>query len=164
MLLKYTQDPSDTILLLSDLVDKSLVKVVEQSYYLHDLVLDFAKDELRKSRGKVQLVTSRQAQYLGTISVLEDYARAGEVLRGFYALMALWQSVEDMSGDKQLEVSTYGVKLKALGGSEPMESVAYTNWAAGRLFELQVGFQRARVVVTNQRGKLSSLSEALSGN
>ncbi|CAN0234238.1 unnamed protein product [Scytosiphon promiscuus] len=139
----WEQDPSDTILLLSDLVDKSLVKVVEQSYYLHDLVLDFAKDELRKSRGKVQLVTSRQAQYLGTISVLEDYARAGEVLRGFYALMALWQSVEDMSGDKQLEVSTYGVKLKALEGSEPMESVAYTNWAAGRLFELQGKFEEA---------------------
>ncbi|CAN0282434.1 unnamed protein product, partial [Scytosiphon promiscuus] len=79
---KSTQDPSDTTLLLSDLVDKSLVKVVEQNYYLHDLVLDFAKDELMKLRGKVQLVTSRQAQYLGTISVLEGYARAGEVLRG----------------------------------------------------------------------------------
>lgn len=125
------------------------MKVVEQSYYLHELVLDFAKDELRKLRGKVQIVTSRQAQYLGTISVLEDYARAGEVLRGFDALMALWQSVEDMSGDKQLQVSTYGVKLKALERSEPTEGVAYTNWAAGRLFELQVGFQCACVFFTS---------------
>ena len=142
-----TQDPADTALLLSDLVDKSLVRVVEQSYYLHDLVLDFAKDELRKLRGKVQLVTSRQAQYLGTISVLEGYARTGEVLRGFYALMALWKSVKDLSGDEQLEVRTYGVSLEAFEESEPTADKAYANWAVGRLFELQVGFQRALVVV-----------------
>lgn len=120
-------------------MDKSLVKVVEQDYYLHDLVLDFAKDELRKLRGNMQLVTSHQAQYLGAISVLESYARAGEVLPGFYSLMALWQSLEDLSGDKQLEVSTYGVNLKALEGSEPTKHLADINWAAGRLFELQVG-------------------------
>eukprot|EP00903_Cladosiphon_okamuranus_P015635 g14437.t1 len=59
----WEQDLSDTELFLSDLVDKSLVKVEEQRYYLHDLVLDFAKDELRRLRGKVQLVASRQAQY-----------------------------------------------------------------------------------------------------
>ncbi|CAN0439680.1 unnamed protein product [Ectocarpus fasciculatus] len=41
-------DPDDTALLLDDLVDKSLVKVDEHTYQLHDLVLDFAKDELRK--------------------------------------------------------------------------------------------------------------------
>lgn len=128
-------------------MDKSLVRVAEQSYYLHDLVLDFAKDELSKLRGKVQLVTSRQAQYLGTISVLEGYARAGLVSRGFYDLMALWKSVEDLSGDEQMEVRTYGASLKALEESEPTADVAYTNWSVGRLFELQVDFQRAFVVV-----------------
>lgn len=122
-------------------MDKSLVKVVEQSYYLHDLVLDFAKDELRKLERRVQLVTCRQAQFLGTISVLEGYARAGESLRGFYALMALWASVEHLSGDQQLEIGTYGGSLKALEESEPTADVAYTYWAAGRLFELQVSFQ-----------------------
>ncbi|CAM9564029.1 unnamed protein product [Laminaria digitata] len=139
----WEQDPGDTAILLSDLVDKSLVKAVEQSYCLHDLVLDFAKDELRKLRGNVQLVTSLQAQYLGTISVLEDYARAGEVLRGFHALMALWRSLEDLSGDKQLQVSTYGLNLKALEGSEPTADVGYTNWAAGRLLELQGKYAEA---------------------
>lgn len=109
-----SQDPSDTALLLSDLVDKSLVKIVEQSYYLHELVLDFGKNELRQLRGDVQLVTSRQAQYLGSISVLEDYARAGETLQGFYALMALWNVVEDLSDNQELEVSTYEARLKAL--------------------------------------------------
>ncbi|CAN0005428.1 unnamed protein product [Ectocarpus sp. 6 AP-2014] len=139
----WEQDPSDTALFLSDLVDKSLVKVVEQGYNLHDLVLDFAKDELRKLRGNVQLVTSRQAQYLGAISVLERYARAGEVLPGFYSLMVLWQSLEDLSGDNQLEVSTYGVNLKALEGSEPTNRLAYISWAAGRLFELQGKYTEA---------------------
>ncbi|CAN0306682.1 unnamed protein product, partial [Ectocarpus fasciculatus] len=43
-------DPDDTGLLLDNLVDKSLVKVEEHTYHLHDLVLDFAKDELRKLR------------------------------------------------------------------------------------------------------------------
>lgn len=113
-------------------------------------MLDFAKDKLRKLRGKVQLVTSRQAQYLGTVSVLEGYARAGEVLRGFYALMALWKSVEDLSGDQQLEVGTYRISLRASEESEPTADVAYTNWAAGRFFELQVGFQLVCVVATNQ--------------
>lgn len=129
------------------------MKAVEQNYYLHDLVLDFAKDELRKLRGKVQLVTSCQAQYLGTISVLEGCARAGEVLRGFYALMALWKSVEDLSGDRQLEVGTYRISLKALEESEPTADAAYTTWAAGRLFHLQVGFQRVWAVVANQTGE-----------
>ena len=130
------------------------MKVAEQSYYLHDLVLDFAKDELRKLGRRVQLVTCRQAQFLGTISVLEGYARAGESLRGFYALMALWASVQDLSGDQQLEVGMYGVSLKALEESEPTADVAYTYWAAGRLFELQVSFQRPFVVVMHQTSGL----------
>ncbi|CAN0515401.1 unnamed protein product, partial [Ectocarpus sp. 12 AP-2014] len=57
--------------------------------------------------------------------------------------MALWQSLEDLSGDKQLEVSTYGVNLKALEGSEPTKHLAYINWAAGRLFELQGKYSEA---------------------
>lgn len=69
----------------------------------------------------MQLVTSRQGQYLGTVSVLKDHARGGEVLRGFYALMALWQSLKDLSGDNQLEVCTYRVKLKTLAWSKPTE-------------------------------------------
>eukprot|EP00903_Cladosiphon_okamuranus_P015636 g14438.t1 len=81
--------------------------------------------------------------HLGTISVLEGYARAGEVLQGFYALMALWKSVEDLSGDQQLEVRTYGVSLKTLEESEPTADVAFTNWAAGRLFKLQGKYAEA---------------------
>ena len=124
-------------------MDKSLVKIAEQSYYLHDLVLDFAKDELRRLRAGVHVVTSRQARYLGTLSVLDDYARAGEVLSGFYALMALWRSVEELCGDKQLKLRTYEASLKPR--CELTEGVAYSNWAAGRLFELQVGYKHVDV-------------------
>ncbi|CAM9933909.1 unnamed protein product, partial [Ectocarpus sp. 12 AP-2014] len=127
-------DPDDTTLLVHYLVDKSLVKVEEHAYYLHDLVLDFAKDELRKLREKVRLVNSRQAQYLGRMSIVKDYAEAGEVLGGLYALMALWRSVEDLSGDNQLEASTYGATTKPSEESESSQDVADLNWAMGRLF------------------------------
>ncbi|CBN79677.1 NB-ARC and TPR repeat-containing protein [Ectocarpus siliculosus] len=136
-------DHDDSTLLLDDLVDKSLVKVEEHAYYLHDLVLDFAKDELRKLKERVRLVTCRQAQYLGRMSVVKDYAKAGEVMGGFYALMALWRSVEDLSGDNQLEASTYGATVKPSEESEASEDVAYLTWAVGRLFELQGKFAEA---------------------
>eukprot|EP00903_Cladosiphon_okamuranus_P008759 g8391.t1 len=99
--------------------------------------------QLRRVEKLVRLVTSRQAKYLGTISVLEGYARSGESSRGFYALMALWTSVENLSGDQHLEVCTYGVSLKALEGSEPTADVAYMMWAAGILFELQGKYEEA---------------------
>eukprot|EP00903_Cladosiphon_okamuranus_P005675 g5638.t1 len=175
----WDQDPSDTTLLLSDLVDKSLLKVVEQSYYLHDLVLDFAKDELRKLGRRVQLVTCRQAQFLGTISVLEGYARAGESLRGFYALMALWASVEDLSGDQQLAVGTGSsrkgkldeadpllvraieIQERALGPDHPELAVSLRN--RGRLFRAQGKLDEAdpllgRAIEIQERALGSSLA------
>ncbi|CAM9829498.1 unnamed protein product [Ectocarpus sp. 12 AP-2014] len=135
-------DPDDTTLLVHYLVDKSLVKVEEHAYYLHDLVLDFAKDELRKLREKVRLVNSRQAQYLGRMSIVKDYAEAGEVLGGLYALMALWRSVEDLSGDNQLEASTYGATTKPSEESESSQDVADLNWAMGRLFNSRASLLR----------------------
>lgn len=131
------------------MVDKSLVKAGEQSHYLHERR---AKEELGR---RVHLVTSPQAHYLGTISVLEGYARAGEVLRGFYALLALWKSAEDLSGDQQLRVHTYGVSLRALEESGPRAGAADTNGAAGRFFGLQVGI--AVLVVANHTGEQSGI-------
>ncbi|CAN0093988.1 unnamed protein product [Ectocarpus fasciculatus] len=57
--------------------------------------------------------------------------------------MALWRSVEDLSGDNQLEASTYAVTMNPSERGESSEDVAYLNWAVGRLFELQVGVPRA---------------------
>lgn len=80
-------------------------------YSVHDLLLDFAKKEIEGS-GDKESATSRQAQYLGRLDVFEAYSKmGGDCGCHNYKLMALWRSVEELSGDKELAVKTYNVSL-----------------------------------------------------
>lgn len=121
-------------------MDKSLVQGVEHKYRLHDLVLIFAKSKLRCLKTeRVVFVTSRQARYLSRLSVLREYAEI-EMQGGFYALMGLWASVEELSRDDTLQTTTYGAVLRELEASEATADTAAAYGAVGILFLLQVGF------------------------
>lgn len=85
-----------------------------------------------------EAATSRQAQYLGRPDVVHTYSDNGEVDGGVYSLMALWRSLEELSGDPGLEVKTYTNSLVDLEGSEATFDAATTYGAVARLFDLQV--------------------------
>lgn len=129
---------------MGQLVGRSLVQVVEHKYRLHDLVLAFAKSKLRCLKmGCVALVTSRQAQYLSRLSVLRKYAEAGEMLGGFYALIGLWASVEELSRDSTLQTTMYRAILCELEESEATADMLISYDNVGHLFYLQVGLSGA---------------------
>ena len=106
------------------------------SYRLHDLVLVFAKSKLRGSN-KVESASSRQAQFLGRLDVLQGYAKDGEASKGFYALISLWRSIEELHMDKQLCEETYEASLQDLSNDESLET-AFICQSLGRLLYLQV--------------------------
>lgn len=130
------QSIRDTELFLADLCAKSLLQRVDDCYRLHDLVLVFSKSKLKGS-GTVRSASDRQAQFLGRMVVVRGYAKIGETSEGFYSLIALWRSVEDLCGDKQLCEKAYHASLQDLGNDESSET-AFVCWSLGRLFVLQV--------------------------
>lgn len=83
-------------------------------YLVHEIVLDFTKSTIY---GEIkEAAMSRQAQYLGRLDVLKAYrSSAGKVNGDYFSLLALWRSLEDLSGDKSLEAKTYNDSLEALG-------------------------------------------------
>lgn len=116
-------------------------------YQVHDLLLDFAKSEINMERFRTikEAATSRQAQYLGRLDVVHTYSDTGELAGGVYSLMALWRSLEELSGDTGLEVKTYTTSLGALERGEATSDVASTYGAVARLFDLQVRLPREAV-------------------
>ena len=82
-----SQDPRDVQSSAKSLVARSLVQVRGDGYFVHDLLLDFAKNAIDPETKKV--ATSRQAQYLGRLDVLEGFYDGSTGLgRGYVSLMA----------------------------------------------------------------------------
>ena len=118
------------------LMGRSLLQAVGRGgYRVHDLLLDFARDRIRPAL--IELAAKRQAQYLGRLHVVRGYAGKGEHKEGFYALMSLWRSVEDLSHNPRLQFEEYHTSLQVLGEDESTD-VGDIFWALGRLFQLQV--------------------------
>lgn len=110
-------------------------------YSVHDLLLDFAKNAIDPETKEV--ATSRQAQYLGRLDVLKGFHDG----RGYLSLMALWRSLEDLSGDKELEVKTYESSLEELKESKANLAKAEHFNAVASLFHEQVGHSHAALSV-----------------
>lgn len=110
-------------------------------YRVHDLLLDFVKIRIKAYDGMVEVATTLQAQYLGRLDVVEGYKNpehgAGE--QGLFFLDALWRSVENLSGDSELEIASYRASLGELESSEATADLANSYSSVGLLFNLQVG-------------------------
>lgn len=122
-------------------------------YRVHDLVLEFLKDNIRGN--DVKKATVLQAQYLSRLDVVKEYVEPRSVLdadtmkpfakpehdpgrRDTSVLHALWLSVEKLAGDPGLENSAYRTSLRELGSLDAAEDVATSYFAVGILFKYQV--------------------------
>ncbi|CAN0270483.1 unnamed protein product, partial [Ectocarpus fasciculatus] len=135
-----TRDEAET------LVSKCLLRAVRGGgYRVHDLVLEFAKTSIRAEEETVEKATALQAQYLGRLDVLKSYRdpEHGAGDQGLFFLDALWRSVEKLSGDPELEVTSYRASLGELESLEATEAVATSYCSVWFLFNIQGKYPEA---------------------
>ena len=106
---------------------------------MHDLLLGFAKRQIGAFQEIRETATSRQAAYLGELRTLRAHADESAGYSGFSPLIALWGSLEELSGDKALVSNTYKAALAGFEPTEKMATVADNYHIAARLLELKVG-------------------------
>lgn len=102
-------------------MSKSLLQGVGGGgYRVHDLLLEFVKIGIKSDVDLLEDATERQAQYLRRLDVVKRYESLenGAGSQGFFFLAALWRSVEELSGDRNLEIASYSVSLKELEAFE----------------------------------------------
>eukprot|EP00752_Nemacystus_decipiens_P009200 g8218.t1 len=129
-----------------ELVSKSLLQDASGGgYRVHDLVLEKMKIKIKADVEVVGKAAALQAQYLGRLDVVTSYrdAKHGAGNRGWFVLDALWRSVETLSGDDGLEISSYLASLGELGSYKADADVAKCySWVAS-FFELQGKYTEA---------------------
>lgn len=110
-------------------------------YRVHDLVLEFVKNNIKEDADMVEKATAMQAQHLRRMDVVKGYtfSEHGACNQGLYVLGALWRSAEELSGDPGLEVASYRASLGELDSCEATVDVAECYSFVERLFYLQVG-------------------------
>lgn len=110
-------------------------------YRVHDLVLDFVKIKIKADVEMVEKATTLQAHFLGRLDVLKGYEnpKHGAGHQGLFVLDALWRSVEQLSGDPELEVASYSTSLGELESCEATAEVASCYSSVSFLFDIQVG-------------------------
>ena len=123
------------------LVGKCLLQDVGGGgYRVHDLVLAFVKIKIKADVEMVEKATTLQAHFLGRLDVLKGYKnpKHGAGHQGLFVLDALWRSVEQLSGDPELEVASYSTSLGELESCEATANVASSYSSVGWLFRIQV--------------------------
>lgn len=123
------------------LAQNALLREVEGFFYVPDLLLDFIKMKCR-SEGMHSLVEDavrRQAKYLSQPSVVREFEENEGLGTNLYSLTRLWRSLEELSGNDQLEVETYRDRLREVGEAESTD-VADMHALIGRLFHLEVSY------------------------
>ena len=113
---------------------------------MHEMLLDFVKGELElEGNGTLkQDSIAHQAQYLRRVDVVLRYHdptfRAG--IPGFSSLGSLWRSLEELSGNPELEATSYLFSLEAFEKSQASKGVVAVSYnAVGMLFHHQVRHQ-----------------------
>lgn len=125
------------------LAQNALLYEAEGSFFVHDLVLDFIKIECTSAE-KHELVKDavrRQTRYLSRPSVVWEFDKReglNTVSTDTYALIRLWRSLEELSGNEHLEVERYTASLGEVGQAESTE-VADAHERIGKLLFRQVG-------------------------
>ncbi|CAM9231963.1 unnamed protein product, partial [Sphacelaria rigidula] len=126
------------------LAQNTLLHEAEGSFYVHDLLLDFIKLECKgKERHElVEGAVGRQTRYLSRLSVVRKFKENEGLSTDVYALIRLWRSLEELSGNEQLGVERYRASLLELGRAETTD-VADAYALIGGLFRLQGKFSEA---------------------
>ena len=111
-------------------------------YRVHDPLLEFVKINIKAEADILKDATERHAQYLGRLDVVQAYnnPKHGIGDQGFFFLAALWRSVEELSGDRGLQVSSYSASLKELEPCGENADAASIFSSIARLYYRQVSF------------------------
>lgn len=123
------------------LVSKCLLQDVGGGgYRVHDLLLQFVKLKIKNDNGMAKTAAALQARFLGRLDVLNGFEdpRHGAHDQGLFALDALWRSVEELSSNPGLEVTSYNSSLGELDPLEVTAEVADCFMAVGSFYSLQV--------------------------
>eukprot|EP00752_Nemacystus_decipiens_P009335 g8343.t1 len=124
-------------------VGNSLLQKVDDSFRLHDLLLDFIAMKCQGEHVLIKEAVAHQCQYLRDLVVLRGYSDNPTFLGGFYSLMGLWRKLIELSGNQQLQVDAYNASLGELGEDESADA-AHLFSAVGRLFNLQGIYEEAK--------------------
>ena len=128
-----------------NLVARSLVQRVGDTYLVHDLLLDFAKEKIKDMSVTKAVVTIRQGTYLGDLNVLRSYAALGEVSEGLYAIIAFWRSLEQLSDNEVSALKQYKASLDELEKCETTSVETADKYEdVARLLKLQVCDERVK--------------------
>lgn len=120
---------------------KSLLQAVGGGgYRVHDLVLDFMKVRIKADTVMLGKATELQAHYLARLHVVKSYDEPehGAGNQGLFVLGALWRSVEELSGDQDLEVASYRASVGELESCEATVDVASCFSSLALLYYIQV--------------------------
>ncbi|CAN0342697.1 unnamed protein product, partial [Ectocarpus sp. 12 AP-2014] len=118
----------------AQLVDESMLQPAGDAFRLHDLVLRFLKPKLKADPSR-PIATSRVAEYLGQLKVLQRYIDAGETGDGVYSLIALWRSVESLAEESHV-APVYTRNLNGVTEDAPWRR-------AGRILQLMGKYEEA---------------------
>lgn len=137
---------------MKDLVTRSLVQGQNDKYVVHDLVLDLVKRKIEEEDSLKKVATLRQSEYLGELDVLRSYFDKSVLNEDVYSLIALWRSVESLSGDGMLEVNTYKTRLaeREITSGAEMDMIEELN-AVARFFDLQVALKSTLLALPTLR-------------
>lgn len=105
---------------------------------MHDLLLDFVRTRIEEYAETKKIAALRQAEYLGRLDVLRTYSAKGEVNGGYYSLTSLWRSLEELTGDTNLVLTTYKRRLDEIDQDERGSDAAEIYEDVGTLFQIQV--------------------------
>lgn len=114
------------------------MQVVAEGYRLHDLLLDFARDRIGSKT--LQKAISLQTRFLGRLHVVVACMTEGIPSQwSLYSLMALWQALEQVSGDGELCIRTYNQCLLEVEEQQASEELRVCVQSVGKLFGAKVG-------------------------
>lgn len=109
---------------------------------MHDLLLEYVRMKIKAENDLATTPTELQAEYLSRLDVVEDFQDpehgAGE--QGLYFLMALWRSVEELSGNPKLQADSYRATLGELESCGTSTNVGSWYSRVGDIFLRQVRY------------------------
>lgn len=122
----------------SAFVARCLLTEAQDSFVVHDLLLDFIDVMCQHERSVVQQAVMRQTHYLSRLPVVWRYCRKEEFLEGMYSLISLWRPVMKLSGNEKQDVEAYEASLRELGEEHEPIDLANACMIIGDVFLLQV--------------------------
>lgn len=141
------------------LADKCLLQDVGgRGYRVHDLLLEYVRIKIKADNEMASRAVERQARYLRRLDVVKGFhsPEHGAGNQGLFVLATLWRSIEELSGNPELQAALYSASLSELEALDASADVA-AYFCIGNLLQRQVIFARGCPVMSTFRNLISAL-------